>query len=60
MLKGDMRLVSKDKDRIAVTLTKEEIQKIEDLAKNDKRSISSMAAILIERGLETYNKNCRH
>ncbi|MFA6843829.1 MAG: hypothetical protein WCR33_05480 [Bacilli bacterium] len=49
-------MIGKNKARIAVTLTKEEIQKIEDLAKNDKRSISSMAAILIERGLETYNK----
>lgn len=56
MLKGDMRLVSKDKDRIAVTLTKEEIQRIEELAKQDQRTVSVMAAILIRIGLEVYKK----
>lgn len=50
-------MIGKDKDRIAVTLTKEEVQKIAELAKQDQRTISSMAAVLIKKGLELYEKD---
>ena len=48
--------VSKDNERILVTVTKETADKIKELADQDKRSKSSMAAILIDKGLEGYYK----
>jgi hypothetical protein len=55
--KGDeIMAVSKDNERILVTVTKETADKIKELADQDKRSKSSMASILIDRGLEGYYK----
>lgn len=49
-------MISKDKARIAVTLTKDVIERITVLAENEKRTISAMAAILIEEALETHDE----
>lgn len=49
-------MISKDKARIAVTLTKDVIERITALAENEKRTISAMAAILIEEALETHSE----
>ena len=48
--------VSKNNERILVTVTKETADKIKELADQDRRSKSSMAAILIDKGLEGYYK----
>lgn len=48
--------ISKDNERIATVISKEIAQKIMELAKKEKRSISSMTAILIEKGLESFHK----
>ena len=48
--------ISKDSVRVATILSKEVAQKIEELAKLEKRSVSAMTAILIEKALESYKK----
>ena len=48
-------MISKDKARVAVTLTKDVIERITALAENEKRTISAMTAILIEEALETHD-----
>jgi len=49
-------MISKDNDRITTILSKEIAKQVEKLANEEKRSISAMAAILIEKGLESYKK----
>ncbi len=49
-------MISKDNDRITTILSKEIAKQVEKLSKEEKRSISAMAAILIEKGLESYKK----
>ena len=48
--------INKDNVRIATIVTKEIANKIAELAKNEKRSISAMTAILIEQCLKSYKK----
>mgnify|MGYP000889089205 CR=1 FL=1 len=49
-------MISKDKVRIASILSKDIAEKVEILADKEKRSISSMTAILIEKGLKSYEE----
>lgn len=49
-------MISKDNDRITTILSKEIAKRVEKLAESEKRSVSAMAAILIEKGLESYKK----
>lgn len=48
--------VSKDNERIVTTVTKETVDIIRELADKEIRTVSAMAAILIEKGLKDYNK----
>lgn len=48
--------VSKDNERLVATVTKEIADIVKGLAEKEKRSVSAMAAILIEKGLEGYYK----
>jgi len=48
--------ISKDSNRIAATVSKEVYDIVTKLAKEQNRSISAMAAILIEKGLKFYRK----
>jgi hypothetical protein len=52
----EAEMISKDNDRITTILSKEIAKQVEKLADEEKRSISAMAAILIEKGLESYKK----
>lgn len=45
------------KERVTAIITKEISQKIIELAGKEKRSVSSMTAILIEKGLESFKKD---
>jgi len=55
--KGDEKMaISKDSNRIAATVSKEVYDIVTKLAKEQNRSISAMAAILIEKGLKFYRK----
>lgn len=46
--------VKDENTRIITTVTKEVEQKVSELAEQERRSKSAMAAILIEKGIETY------
>ncbi|MFA5409829.1 MAG: hypothetical protein WC343_13740 [Bacilli bacterium] len=48
--------LSEDKEALTAIVSKETAQKVADLAKEEKRSKASMAAILIEKGLEAFKK----
>lgn len=48
--------ISKDKERILTIVSKELAKKIAELAEQEKRSISAMTAILIEKGLDSFEK----
>ena len=48
--------IGKDSNKIATIVTKEVFNIVNKLATEEKRSVSAMAAILIEKGLEGYNK----
>jgi hypothetical protein len=48
--------ISKDNEKVQATVTKEIANKIAKLAKEEKRTLSAMTAILIEKGLEFYKK----
>lgn len=50
-------MVSKENKRILVTLTKEEVEQIEILAKQEKRSISNFSAKIISDYLENLDKS---
>jgi len=49
--------VSKSNTRLAVTVSNETAMKIEELAEQEKRTVSSMTAILIEEALYTRDKD---
>lgn len=53
---GFVLAISKDNDRILTIVSKKTSQEISKLAEKEKRSISAMVAILIEKGLEFYHK----
>ncbi len=48
--------ISKNKSRIMITLDNEVVNSILKYANSERRSQSQMAAILIQQGLEVYNK----
>lgn len=48
--------VGKDNERIVTTVSKETAKIIKELADKEIRTVSAMSAILIEKGLEGYNK----
>jgi len=48
--------IGKNSNRIATIVSKEVFNIVNKLATKEKRSISAMAAILIEKGLEGYHK----
>lgn len=48
--------IKKDNERIATIVSKEIANKIIELAKKEKRSVSAMTAILIEKGLKSFEK----
>jgi len=55
--KGDEGMaIGKDSNKIATIVSKEVFNMVNKLAVEEKRSISAMAAILIEKGLKGYNK----
>jgi hypothetical protein len=49
-------LISKDNNKVQAVVSKEIAAKIAEMAKEEKRSLSAMTAILIERGIESYKK----
>lgn len=54
-MKGGCQLaISKDNERITAIISKEIANRIAQIAAEEKRSISAMTAILIEKGLESY------
>jgi hypothetical protein len=48
--------ISENNNRILTIVSKETHTKVKSLAKEEKRSISSMASVLLEKGLESYEK----
>ncbi len=44
------------KVKIAHSIDKEMIERVQELAKKDRRSRSSMVELLLEKGLEVYDK----
>ena len=48
--------IGKESERIATIISKDLAKKIADLAKLEKRSVSAMTAILIEKGLDSFKK----
>ena len=48
--------ISKDNVRIATTISKEIAEIITKLAEKERRTVSVMTAILIEKGLDSYKK----
>ena len=48
--------IGKDSNKIATIVSKETYDIVVQMAEEEKRSVSSMAAILIEKGLEGYHK----
>jgi len=56
-MKGGYRLpIKNSKDRVTTIISKDTVKKIVELAEKEKRSLSAMTAILIEKGLESYKK----
>ena len=49
-------MIGKDKDRIVATVTKDIKKQIDDLAEDEQRTESAMAAIILKVGLEVYKK----
>ena len=50
--------ISDDNKRVYVTLSKEVVEKLQEVADRDMRSLSSMTALMVVRGLEaTEGKN---
>jgi len=47
-------MIGKDKDRIVATVKKDIKKQIQDLAKEEQRTESAMAAIILECGLKVY------
>lgn len=47
-------MIGKDKDRVVATVKKDIKKKIDDLAKEEQRTESAMAAIILECGLNVY------
>jgi hypothetical protein len=48
--------ISKDKERVTAIISKDIEKKIVELAEKEKRTISAMTAILIEKGIDTYKQ----
>lgn len=48
--------IKDDKTRITAIITKEVEQQISELAEQEERSMSAMAALLIKKGIESYKK----
>jgi len=53
---GNFLAIGKESDRVTAIISKETLQKIAELALKETRSISAMTAILIEKGLQSYQK----
>lgn len=49
-------MIGKDKDRVVATVTKNIKKQIQDLAEEENRTESAMAAIILKVGLEVYKK----
>jgi len=48
--------ISKDKERVTAIISKEIAEQIAELAEQEKRTISAMTAILIEKGIDSFKK----
>ena len=46
-------MIDKNNERIQVLLTKKEVKKLQDMAAEDGRSTSNLAAMLIRKGLKS-------
>ncbi len=46
--------IGKEKERIVAIVPKEIAEQIAKLAEQEKRSVSAMAAIILEKGLQTF------
>ena len=53
-------MIGKDKNRIATTVKKDIKKQIDDLAKEEQRTESAMAAIILECGLKVYKDMRNH
>ena len=49
--------VGKDNKRLVVTVSKEIAKQVEELAREEKRSVSAMSALLIDEALSRRDKN---
>lgn len=51
--------VSKDNKRVYITLPGEVVEKLEKMAANQMRSLSSMTALMVIRGLQEQEKEVK-
>ncbi len=49
--------VSKDSERVYITLPKVVVEKLKEMANEDMRSLSSMTALMVIRGLEATDSD---
>jgi len=51
--------VKEENTRIITTVTKEVKQQVSELADRERRTMSAMVALLIEKGIESYKKQLK-
>lgn len=55
-----MNRLNQQKNRVAIPLTSEERQQLEEFCQKERRSNQSMAGIIYRKGLDIYQKEQAH